>query len=250
MRNFASRHTKTSKHRRKHYLLCFAFWQPVLGFTHKIIFRLFLFYFIENKQRFENVIVIYKWCSGCAADKMCCVVCSGTCARCRVCAGAPLQRGSVGCIAAPPSPPASSSHRSCPWGLLLHTAPSPCSNCSLSPESDSFTHRARFTQLVTSRRRTAPQHVHWWRWQYILSRSVLFSVFTSRRTTMWGCRTIWWIWGSLFMFFSTYESWRAFFLSITLMATWRQQQKHKLYIQYTERLIRWKNVKNYKVYKV
>lgn len=56
---------------------------------------------------------------------------------------------------------------------------------------------------------------HWCIWicEFILDFS------TSRRTTMWGCRTIWWIRGSLFMFFSTYESCRAFFLSITLMAT-------------------------------
>lgn len=66
-------------------------------------------------------------------------VCSLTCARCRVCAGAPPQTGSDGCSVAPPSPPAASSHRSGPSGLLRHTAPWPCSSCSLSPESDTHT---------------------------------------------------------------------------------------------------------------
>lgn len=65
---------------------------------------------------------------------------SVTCVQRRVCAGAPLQRGSVGCSVALPSPPASSSHRSCPSGLLQHRAPWPCSSCSLSPESETQDH--------------------------------------------------------------------------------------------------------------
>lgn len=60
-------------------------------------------------------------------------------AQCRACAGDPLQTGSGGGSAAPPSPPDASSHRSGPSGLLRRTAPWPCSSCSPSPESGTHT---------------------------------------------------------------------------------------------------------------
>lgn len=129
-----------------------------------------------------------------------------TCARCRICAGGPPLTGSAGCSAAPPAPLDASSHRSCPSGLLQRRAPWPCSSCSLSPESETVV-----SALLWESGDAEGGGV-----------CLLFSFplfFTSSRTTIFGCRTIWWILGSRFMFFSTYESWRAFFLSMTLMAT-------------------------------
>lgn len=109
--------------------------------------------------------------------------CGLTCARCRSCAGDLLQTGSGGCSAAPPSPPDASSRRSCPSGLPQRRAPWPCNSCSRSPMSE-----------TNARHHDGPPPTRF------------PSRFTSSRTTMCGCRTIWWILGSRFMFFSTYES--------------------------------------------